>query len=143
MPYAIAYHYNITFLYRCRSLSVLGKSYSTDCLTSFNVQLSVLAAVQAFKRHRQTLVDGSEAAIKLTSYLMSKDIIPDATKTRVIFSSGSGAEKTVAFLDAVEARIMVDPNVFDHVVHLLQADPTMNKFAEELLKAHSECNYTS
>ena len=95
--------------------------------------------MQAFKKHRQTIVDGSEASFKLTSYLMSKDIIPDATKTRVIFSNLSGAEKTVAFMDAVEARIMVDPNVFDNIVDLLQADPDMGKFAEGLLQSHSEC----
>lgn len=105
---------------------------------SFDAQLSVLAASQAFKRQRQTIVDGSEAAFKLTTYLLSRDIIPEATKTRVIYSGLSRAEKTVAFLDAIEARIMVDLSVFDKIINLLRADPNMHKFAEELVQSQSK-----
>lgn len=119
-------------------MSILGKSYSTNCLMSFDAQLSVLAATQAFKRQRQTIIEGSETAFKFTKYLLSKDIIPDATKTRVLFSGLSRAEKTVAFMDAIEARIMVDPAVFDTVVDLLQADPNMKKFAKELVQSQSK-----
>ena len=119
-------------------MSILGKSYSSDCLLSFDAQLSVLAATQAFKRQRQTILDESETAFKLTSYLLSKDIVPDATKTRVIFSGLSRAEMTVAFMDAIEARIMVNPSVFDNIIELLKAHPNMNKFAEELLQFQSE-----
>ena len=45
---------------------------------------------------------------------------------------------TVAFMDAIEARIMVDPSVFEKIIELLQAQPNMNKFAEELLQSQSE-----
>lgn len=127
-------------MHRCRSLSILGKSYSTDCLMSFDAQLSVLAAAQAFKRQRQTIMDGSETAFKLTTYLLSRDVIPEATKTRVIFSGLSRAEKTVAFMDAIEARIMMDPSVFDSIIELLQADQNMSKFAEELVQSQSKLN---
>ena len=105
---------------------------------SFDAQLSVLAASQAFKRQRQTIVDGSEVAFKLTTYLLTRDIIPEATKTRVIYSGLSRAEKTVAFLDAIEARIMVDPSVFDKIINLLRADQDMRKFAEELVQSQSK-----
>lgn len=119
-------------------MSILGKSYSTDCLMSFDAQLSVLAATQAFKRQRQSMIDESETAFKVTNYLLSQDIVPEATKTRVIFSGLSRAEMTVAFMDAIEARIMVDPSVFEKIIELLQAQPNMNKFAEELLQSQSE-----
>ena len=83
-------------------------------------------------------MDGSEEAFKLTTYLLSRDIIPEATKTRVIYSGLSRAEKTVAFLDAIEARIMVDLSVFDKIISLLRADPNMHKFAEELVQSQSK-----
>ena len=105
---------------------------------SFNAQLSVLAATQAFKRARQTIAEGSETAFKVAKYLLSKDIIPDATKTRVLFSGLSRAEKTVAFMDAIEARIMMDPSLFDNIVELLRDDPNMKKFAEELQQYQSK-----
>ena len=41
-------------------------------------------------------------------------------------------------MDAIEARIMVDPAVFDTVVDLLQADPNMKKFAKELVQSQSK-----
>ena len=122
-------------------MSILGKSYSTDCLMSFDAQLSVLAATQAFKRQRQSMIDESETAFKVINYLLSQDIVPEATKTRVIFSGLSRAEMTVAFMDAIEARIMVDLSVFEKIIELLQAQPNMNKFAEELLNLRvSLCN---
>ena len=124
--------------YRHRTLSVLGKSYSTDCLMTFNAQLSVLAATQAFKRERQTITEDSETAFKVAKYLLSKNVIPDATKTRVLFSGLSRAEKTVAFMDAIEARIMMDPSLFDNIIELLQDDPNMKKFAEELQQYQSK-----
>lgn len=136
----IYYTHMLILLFSCRyrTLSVLGKSYSTDCLMSFNAQLSVLAATQAFKKERQTIAEGSETAFKVAKYLLSKDIIPDATKTRVLFSGLSRAEKTVAFMDAIEARIMLDPSLFDNIVEVLQDDPNMKKFAEELQQYQSK-----
>ena len=104
---------------------------------SVNAQLNVLVATQAFKRARQTFAEGGETAFKVAKYLLSKDIIPDATKTRVLFSGLSRAEKTVAFMDAIEARVMMDPNLFDNIVGLLQDDPIMKKFAEELQQHQS------
>ena len=105
---------------------------------SFNSQLSVLTATQAFKRGRQTIAEGSETAFKVAKYLLSKDIIPDATKTRVLFSGLSRAEKTVAFMDAIEARIMMDPTIFDSIIELLRDDPNMKKLAEELQQYQSK-----
>ena len=105
---------------------------------TFNAQLSVLAATQAFKRERQTITEDSETAFKVAKYLLSKNVIPDATKTRVLFSGLSRAEKTVAFMDAIEARIMMDPSLFDNIIELLQDDPNMKKFAEELQQYQSK-----
>ena len=101
----------------------------------------MLAATQAFKRERQTIAEESETAFKMAKYLLSKNVIPDATKTRVLFSGLSRAEKTVAFMDAIEARIMMDPSLFDSIVELLQDDSNMKKFAEELRQYQSKCCY--
>lgn len=109
-------------------------------MITFNAQLSVLATAQAFKREREAIGEGSETASKVAKYLLSKDIIPDATKTRVLFSGLSQSEKTIAFMDAIEARIMIDSTLFDNIVEQLQAEPNMKMFAEDLLQYQSKIN---
>ena len=98
--------------------------------------LGVVAAAQAFKRHRQDLLVVVGSAFQLVTHLILKDVLPEATQNRLLISSLSNAEKNVALLDAIEARIMISPGVFHMLISLFQRDATLQRFAERMMNSY-------
>lgn len=103
-----------------------------DCLNASDNQTNPLAAYQAFKRHRVDIMNTGEAALKFFGQLFTRDVIPEATRTRVLFSGMSKSEKFVALVDAIEAQIITNPDVFQTIVSMLQSDPLMHTFGTKL-----------
>lgn len=110
----------------------------TEFESSTVCDLSVVAAAQAFKTHRHDLLQAVESAFQLVTHLILKDVLPEATQNRLLFSSLSKSEKNVALLDAIEARIMISPGVFHMLISLFQRDATLQKFAERMMNSYRE-----
>ena len=127
-----------THLYRCYSTSQLHASNSADGLETYSNHFNALAAAQAFKHHRTDLLEVTEKSLQVVSYLLSNDVIPEATKSRVLFSNLSAFEKSEALFDAIEARITVYPEIFHSVVNLLETESSLKMLAAKLRKAYSK-----
>ncbi len=91
-----------------------------------------MAAVQAFKTHRIDLLNVTDGALNIVSHLLSNEIIPEPTKARILFSNLPKLEKSEALLEAIEARIFINPDVFHTVVALLDTKQTLQKLAQKL-----------
>ena len=115
---------------------LLRASNSLDGLNDGDSQINALAAHQAFKKHRADIMNTGDAAVQFFGQLLTKDVIPEATKTRVVFSGLSKSEKYVALVDAIEARIVTNPAVFQTMVTLLQSDPVMHTFGTKLMDSY-------
>ncbi len=113
-------------LYRCSSMSQLRSSDSLDGLANYSNHFNAMATVQAFKTHRADLLKIATSSLNVISHLLSNEIIPEPTKARIIFSNLPQSEKSEALLEAIEARIILNPDVFHTVVKLLDNDKTHN-----------------
>ncbi len=132
MP-AIDYSIHTSTAYsRCSSLSQLRSTDSLDGLANYSNHFSAMAAVQAFKTHRIDLLNITDGALNTVSHLLSNEIIPEPTKARILFSNLPKLEKSEALLEAIEARILINPDVFHTVVALLDTKQTLQKLAQKL-----------
>jgi len=91
-----------------------------------------MAAVQAFKTHRVELIKVTESALAITTRFLSNEVIPDATKSRIIASNLPQSEKSEALFDAIEARILVDAQAFHSIVKLLEGEEKLVHLAKKL-----------
>lgn len=122
-------------------MSQLHASNSVDGLESYSNHFNALAAAQAFKQHRDELLDVTENSLQVVSYLLASNVIPEATKSRVLFSNLTPFEKSEALFDAIEARITINPKIFHTVVNLLDSEVTLKMLAAKLLNSYSKCSY--
>lgn len=123
---------------RCSSMSQLRSSDSMDSLASYSNHFTGMAAVQAFKSHRSDLLNITDSALSAVTHLLSNEIIPEPTKARILFSSLPQLEKSEALLEAIEARILINPNVFHTIVKLLETEDKTRKLAQKLKISFSE-----
>lgn len=105
-------------------MSQLRSSDSLDGLTNYSNHFNSMAMVQAFKTHREDLLRVTNSSLGIISHLLSNEIIPEPTKARILFSNLLHLEKSEALLEAIEARIIINPDVFHTVVKLLDTDNT-------------------
>ena len=75
----------------------------------------------------------------LTIDLYSNDVIPEATKNRVVVPSLTKEEKNMALLDAIEARIRTNPSDFWTLVTVLGKDIVLCTFATRLRETYRKC----
>ncbi len=127
-------------------MSQLRSSDSLDGIADYSNHFNAMATVQAFKTHRSDLLKVADSSLNIISHLLSNDIIPEPTKARILFSNLPQLEKSEALLEAIEARIIINPDVFHTIVKLLDTDHTRN-LAKKLRssfrksKLHTEQNY--
>lgn len=107
-----------------------------DDLATYSNHFNALAAAQAFKHHRTDLLEVTEKSLQVVSYLLSNDVIPEATKSRIVFSNLSAFEKSEALFDAIEARITVYPEIFHTVVNLLESESSLKILAAKLRNSY-------
>ena len=77
-----------------------------------------------------------ESAIYLINHMTAREILPEATKRRVVVSELSASDKNNALLDVIEARIRINPGIFHSLVSLLHGDSMMQQFGIRLLNSY-------
>ena len=101
-----------------------------------------MAAAQALKSHRTDLLNIADSAPPVVTQLLSQEIMPEPTKDRILTSNLPQLKKSEALLEAIEARIIIKPQVFHTVVKLLEAEPTTQKLAVKLRNSYRKfCPY--
>ena len=72
----------------------------------------------------------------LLNYMTCKDLLPEATKEKVLLPNLSRMERSVVVLDAIEARIMTNPGIFHTFITVLQKDTVLQRFAGSLIDSY-------
>ena len=65
-----------------------------------------------------------------------KDLLPEATKEKMLLPNLSRMERSVVVLDAIEARIMTNPGIFHTFITVLQKDTVLQRFAGSLIDSY-------
>ena len=98
------------------------------------------SAGEAFREHRADLLTAIVEPLILANHLYSKKIISWETLDR-IKALLSTSEKSLALLDATEARIRTHPTDFVTLIAILDQDSLLCIFAESLRHSYSKLVY--
>ena len=98
-------------------------------------ELNKMACIRAFQHHRHDLAVVIE---HLLNNLTCKDLLPESTKERAQLPNLSQTERSVVVLDAIEAQIMTNPEIFHIFVTVLQKDVVLQKFAGGIVESYRE-----
>ena len=92
-----------------------------------------------FKKHRHDLLEVVENAFQLVTRLVLREVVPEATQARVLSLRASRKERSIALLDAIEARITLSPGAFHKLISLFQKDTILEGFAGKMLDSYRKC----
>ena len=102
----------------------------------------MVAATQAFKKHRHDLLEIVENAFQLVTRLVLREVVPEATQARVLSLRLPKTERIIALLDAIEARITLSPGAFHKLISIFQKDTMLQGFAGKMLDSYRKCKRT-
>ena len=109
------------------------------------VTIDPVKAVSAFKSQRgelSTTIIHNDLITNIANKLFVKYIIPKKTFEEAINTSLSKTDRTVALLNAIEARIEVQPSDFTKFVDILDSESYFSTLIERLVHSYnSSCKF--